>query len=143
MSFLRLVMNNFRQEFAVPVATVGGTLAASYIPTPENTKVKRIAMYNLPDVAKVGEETLRETVESFEGLGGIKATFQGSAIGLAGLDPGQKHHTHTLLIVASDEDALKTCLESNEYKKWSQLLKDAGNLDKIVAVHDSPATVIR
>ena len=137
-------------DVIIPAGVVGfSLLAPSLFPLKiHEEKVKRVCLFRL---AKAGSasgvdelEALKGTVDKFNDMDGIKATFHATDPALAQHEQEYKRHTHCLLILASSRDALTDLTSSDEHKvTFAKQLLAAGNSKKDMTVHDSPLSVIR
>ena len=133
-------------DFAVPVAVGGLATWISYDKEhmPKSEKMKRVCLYQLATKDTTKLQALRDTVESFNDLEGIKATFHQSDKELDKEYPLRKSHTHCLMVIASSRDTLKDFLHSKEHEvTFAKQLLEAGNSQKEMGVFDGPLTVIR
>ena len=134
----------------IPAGVVGFSLLAPTLfplkDDPHEEKVKRVCLLKLAKVAPGADEleALKETVEKFNDMDGIKATFHPSDPALAQHEQEYKRHTHCLLVMASSRAALTDLMSSDEHKvTFAKQLLAAGNSQKDMIVHDSPMSVVR
>ena len=105
--------------------------------------MKRVSLYRLHTADKAAIAALEATVESFNELGGIKATFHPADEALDAELPEHKSHSHCLFVIASSRDSLKAFIQSDAHRvTFAQQLLDAGCNAKEVAVHDGPLTAV-
>lgn len=111
---------------------------------PRCQRMKRISLYKLPKINEDQMEVMQETVNVFNEMDGIKATFHGGDEQFDRECPGNKSHTHALLVISSSRDSLKNFLSSEVYTgEWTKQLAKAGCKDKETLVHDSSFSLIQ
>ena len=133
-------------EGAIPVAVAAAAVALpSVVPYESNNeKVKRVCLYKIPKPNNDAIDMLEETVEKFNKMDGIKATFHHADPLLAKEHPELKSsHSHCLLIIAKDIDCLLELVDSDLHNvRFAKQLLAAGASTKDAAIHAGPLTVI-